>query len=277
MLDDLPAPRDAPNIYLRWLVVLFGRGYWFAILMIIALVPLAWLKATLLPDPWWERLGESIKAGSITMPPSPGPYVEVLRGLFAFASAFFQTVAAGFIAFLTRQVLNGEAFDLAGAAALIWKRIPALFGITVLWFAVGEVLKDAAIVLGVYTNLQFPISMMALYVIFGLVLFGSSWSMLCIVFARTGILKAFLSGLVGVWNPIARAAPIALTFIFAQAIDSIARFSVYDTALAHSASQGVTSLASSAIDAVFTAFLTVLITLYYLELGERSCLVELPG
>lgn len=271
MIEDLPAPREAPNVLARALAVIFGRGYVLVGIAALIVVPWYFLRSSLAQ---WELAHIS----DLTV----GPWATLAWGIaMRFAVQLVRSVVVVLVALGARQLVNGLSIDLGENLAIMRARWRPLFGVILLWMLGYEVVdlifsyplaRLWAVAPGIYAD--------AVGVVHALVALCASWSLLCISFGTEGAVEGFLDGLRGPWRLGFRSFTIALVFVAFHLTQRVIGQAI-SVAFAHSGQAPIVqSYLSTAtrglVEALFVAFLTIVLTVTFLDAGARAARAMQP-
>ena len=254
MIEDLPAPREAPNVFARACAVFFGRGYTLIGVAALVFVPWYFFRSSISQ---WEAAHLS-HLSNLTW----GPWAKVAWGFAVqFISRLLTAMVVVLVALGARQVVNDLPIDVRANLHVISARWLPLLGVTFLWTIVSEALD-----LYVWPVLIIPlwitapgISADAVGVVRSLIFLGTSWSLLTVLFGGRSAIQGFLGGLLGPWQLRSRSLLIVLTFLAAH----FAQRSISSSL--HSAVINLTTTARGLLEALFVTFLTILLSVVYLE------------
>jgi hypothetical protein len=268
MIQDLPAPREAPNILARAFGILFGRGYALAIIAIAFAVPWFLLRS------WFAQTG---LAHMLSQPEYvwPGRAVGTTLSVIDYA---LESISIAFVGLAAQQVIAGNPIDARQLAAALRAKWTTLLGVAILWFlGLQIVLTVFALPLGLnwpgaqQFYFRYPVYADGIGILESLVGLSAFWSVLSVALKGSTVLHAFADGVIGPWSLGFNSIMLALLFLATHFVHRWSR-PLVSAALSHSPSSAFTTIAQGLVEALVVTFLTVLVTVVFLDEHNRRAL-----
>lgn len=234
---------------------MFGKGY--PLIGVAALVLLPWYFARAAITHWEFAHLHQIEAHMWT--------ALAWGALMLFAVKLFTAIAVVFVALGARQILRDLRLDMRADLAVIRAQWRSLVAVVVLWLIAAELVKLILYqpLISLLTHAP-ELYANAIGVVDSLLLLGGAWSILAVAFDHRQALLAFVAGVVGPWRLGMRSALVALLFVAAHFAQRWVSTNL-GFALAHAAIANLSIAMRGFVEAVFVTFLTILLTVVYLE------------